>query len=44
MDPDDFAGAVLDYGRSIGKDLRFGVEPASSALIARVLPPIVDAD
>lgn len=44
MDPDAFVGAVLDYGRSIGKDLRFGVEPASSALIARVLPPMVEGD
>jgi len=33
---------VLAYGKTIGKDLRFGIEPASSALIARVLPPMVE--
>ena len=41
-DPQLILDRVLTYGRSIGKDLRYGVEPASSAVIARVLPRVVE--
>jgi hypothetical protein len=40
-DPQALVEQVLTYGQSIGKDLRYGVEPMGSALIARVLPPLV---
>jgi hypothetical protein len=33
---------VLAYGKTIGKDLRFGIEPGNSARLARVLPPMVE--
>lgn len=41
-DPQTLLAQVLAYGQSIGKDLRYGVEPIGSALIARVLPPLVE--
>ncbi len=41
-DPQLILDRVMAYGRSIGKDLRYGVEPASSAVIARVLPRVVE--
>lgn len=40
-DPQTLLAQVLAYGQSIGKDLHYGVEPMGSALIARVLPPLV---
>jgi hypothetical protein len=41
-DPQTLLAQVLAYGQSIGKDLHYGVEPMGSALIARVLPPLVE--
>ena len=43
-DPLEMVARVLAYGASIGKDLRFGIEPGNSALIAGVLPPIIEVD
>jgi len=38
IDPQEMVERVLAYGETIGKDLRFGIEPASSALIAACFP------
>jgi hypothetical protein len=42
VDPQELVERVIAYGKTIGKDLRYGIEPASSALIARVLPPMIE--
>ena len=42
IDPQRLLSQVLAYGKEIGKDLHYGVEPMSSALIARVLPQVVE--
>lgn len=42
IDPQTLVTQVLAYGQTIGKDLRYGMEPASSALIARILPPLIE--
>jgi hypothetical protein len=41
IDPQCLRAQVLSYGETTGKDLKYGVEPISSALIARTLPLIV---
>lgn len=41
-EPQEMIDRVLAYGKTIGKDLRFGIEPGNSALIARVLPSMVE--
>lgn len=44
FDPQHLVDQVIGYGQSIGKNLRYGVEPANSARMARLLPAMVEDD